>query len=201
MNLTTLARVTALIGVSALETENQALVEAFIASVSADMEKVMARGVEAKERTQVHYIGDDTKTIALPCYPVTSVVAVRVNTVPDWTDVDPLERNVDYTVNLEEGVITFLGELDFLRDATGFVAAKAAVQIQYVGGMAADTSTFIASFPDVAGQCDLQVRYLYQRRDNLGGNAKTNEGETAFKDSYDLLPSVRRVCEYHRRDY
>jgi hypothetical protein len=175
------------------------MLEAFIAEVSKEMSNRLMREVETDRRTERVRMPNDTRLIALPAYPLTSVTTLRNARVPVFTDLEPWTANEDYIVDEDIGQITILREPEFNFDPAGYPIGPTYFQVIYTGGMAANTDAFIEAFPDLAGACDEQVRYLYQRKDNLGGNSKTSNGETTFTKEYGLLPSVVARIEHHKR--
>lgn len=200
MNLTTLARVKARCGIAAGTTTQDDLLNDMIAEVSVQVSNLLRRETETKERTETLRMSGDTRKLLLPAYPVTSLSALRNASKPVFVGVDVWTVNEDFFLDPDIGEITVLADPEWILDDGGAPLAPTFFQATWIGGMGEDTDDFIANFPDIAGAVDEQVRYLYQRKDALGGNAETSNGRTTFMGAYDLLESVVKRVTYHTRE-
>lgn len=73
-------------------------------------------------------------------------------------------------------------------------------QVQYTGGWGTTTAELKVNYPDLAQACVTQVKYLADRRVSLGGDVQTTPGTgTSFGSQYNLLTSVKRTLERHRK--
>ncbi len=160
----------------------------------------MMRGVQSGRSTQVvpHYW--PLMVLTLKNAPVTSVQSLKFSTIQDFVSEQPLTAGTDYVVDFVAGTINLLFTPPYLRQAgTGRPVHPTYAQIIYTGGFAADTDTFITAYPDLAAACDWQVRYLWQRRDSMGGQQSTKDASTQFTKDYTWLPNVARLLHYYRR--
>lgn len=199
MNLTTKERVKALMNVSGTSTDTQ--IESLIGSVSVTMERYMGRTVQTVTRgvAKVKMTWGETM-VPLTAYPVTALTTVRNSPTPDFTGRPYLVAGTDFYLDESAGFLQILSEPEFrTHPETGRPIAPTWFEVAYTGGMAADTAAFIAAYADIAGACDLQVRYLIQRQDSLGSSAELGGSVASFEGAYNWLPSVKQVLDYHRR--
>jgi hypothetical protein len=199
VNLTTKERVKALMKEDSATRD--ALIDQLIAFVSADMEAWLRRDVQIEtRRTDIIPVEWGVVEIPLQAYPVTAITSVRNNSVNSFSGRPTWVINEDYIARLDIGTIQPLTEPEWLVDSTGRPKAPTWFEVQYSGGMAADTASFITNYPALAGACDMQVRYLSQRLAALGGNVQIGDSGTEFVKAYDWLPAVARALAYERRE-
>ena len=69
----------------------------------------------------------------------------------------------------------------------------------YTGGMAADTTAFVAAYPDIASAVDQQVAYFWHQRNTLGLSSVSGDAGNVSPGADSLLPSVKRTLDIYRR--
>lgn len=155
--------------------------------VSRRFEEYLARFTEVTSRTEYFDIPDGTRLLFLKGSPISSVTNV-------WNDntwsFDSEISSDRYTILGDDGMIGFDHEL---------TAGIRALKITYTGGMAADTDAFIAAFPDIAVAADMQVNYIFERRDELGASSQSIEGSSVSIAPVELLPEVMQILDPHQR--
>lgn len=73
-------------------------------------------------------------------------------------------------------------------------------RVTYTGGLGATTAAVVSAYPEIAGAVEYQIKYQLERRDSLGGGAKSATGaQSATLGEYGLLREVREVLDGHRR--
>lgn len=189
MQLTTLARVKAHIG-GFTTTASDDLLTSVIDSVSARFERYLWRTVAKQTYTEVLPARNAEKVFALSAVPITTVTTVKYETHPDYFASGTALDSKLWTYDANGGYLRLIMTTPY---KPGFV------QVAYVAGMATDTTDFIARFPDIAQQADVQVAYEYSRRNTPGGNATFGQGGTSHTGELDLLPTVTKALNMHRR--
>lgn len=189
MDLTTAASVNARRGRAA--TDDEALIGDLIAELSADVLAYLNRHTEAVSRTELYTLEYDQRNFRLRGFPVTSVAAVSMSTDIDFVAGEILAADA-YQVDLATGRIHLTG-----------IAAPyepTYIQVQYTGGMAADTASFRTAFPDIAGAVDAQVIELLKRSDSPGvTETRLRDGGVSYEGAVNLLPLLKRRLDQHRR--
>ena len=189
MNLTTLARVKAHLG-GITSTQYDAVLTGIIDDVSARFEKYMRRTVAKQAYTEVYELSRGNKLVSLRAAPVESVDAVAYSSHPSLLDDAGDLDSILYTSDDEAGFVRLMMETG---NRPGFV------RVEYTGGMATDVVDFVARYPDIARQADVQCAYEWGRRNTPGGNVTMGAGGTSFDSAMDLLPGVTRALDLHRR--
>lgn len=176
MDMTTLSRVRALRGIQATDTANDTVIEQIITSVSARASSRLRRHVEVASRIETYMGANGARVLLLRGVPVESIASLSVGDTA-------LEADT-YVLDQETGIVRFSA------------GVYRAVEIDYTGGMAADTADFVDRWPAIAGVIDSQVVYEFGRRAMPGGNVQTREGGATFAESgIDWLPIVRDVLD------
>ncbi len=193
--LTTLARVKTYLNKT--DSDDDAILTNIINHCSAQaMRKVMERPVELKARSEYFDVEPGQKTFRVQGNPVdlTKTITVRndISTPRDWTGdvVDP-----DYVmcppVDAEWGIITVEYPLS---------SGKQALKITYEGGMAADTSGIITSYPEIANAMDMQVGYMWRNKNLYGIQSEGIQGANfTFYRPIDWLSIVFDTLDHFRR--
>jgi hypothetical protein len=191
IDCTTETRVKAALNISG--TSEDAWIDDAIKATSQLIEQHLGRHVEDATYTEEYDVRDGRQEIvALNAYPVTSITSIK--NAPDWDFAGATAlTSTSYRVKDETGLIYFRTELDAGNDA---------LQIVYVGGMAANTAAIESSFPAIAMAADLQIAAMFRRRRspqgetiNAGrGGSISQEGPlTLIPAAINLLsPFVRR---------
>lgn len=202
MNLTTVELVKTMIAIPTDDTSNDTILDAMIASVSQRMEQLMNRKLEVDQRIEDQMVSSGQAEIALDAFPVfdDEDFIVTQSSTRNFTDADEWTIDEDYTFDATGGVVFLLRDPQFkIHPITGYPLAPAWFRITYTGGLASTTDEVMSDHAAIADACATQVRYMWQRKDSLGGNINTTQGGTSFTAAYDLLASVKKICEYHRR--
>ena len=166
--MTTAARVKALLELTT--SPHDALLGQLITMVSLAAETRLKRTVLESAQVKQFSIDYGQRTIWLPAYPVLAAPAATFKN--DYMRgfgagiaVIPV---ADYWLDLKTGKVTF--------DKHGMVWGDGVLQASWTGGMAPDTTNFIARFPQIAGAIEIQVADMFKRRDFLGVNAISSDG-------------------------
>lgn len=185
MDLTTAASVKSRL--SSLENVDSfdALLGAYVSQLSAAAVQILGRETQTAERTQVFRLARAQAIVSLPAYPVSAVTTVEIASLQneDWC-------SVDHWFDADSGTLELIREIT-LNDVR--------CRVTWTGGMAADTASFVAAFPDIAGAVADQVAFAFQRRDQLGLAAKGAGGASVQIAVQDWIPSARAILEHHRR--
>ena len=195
-DFTTLARVKSIINSSIADSSQDALLSSFISSVSVKFTKYLACHAVKAERTEVYEVKAGQRIISLDGFPIDdSSAAVSVKLAYADTDAAfeaaTALNDDEFVVNRPAGYIRMLVEQR--RD-------PAFARVTYTGGLAL-AGEIPDQYPDLAFACDLQVKYLLQRHDNLGGTVSSRAGvSTTYQSSeYGLLTEVRGILDSYRR--
>lgn len=206
MDLTTLERVKTATGISS--TDEDSRLSALISSTSATFEQRLGRYLEKTARTEVFSLPRNRHVLRLPGYPIDiededglplATFDIQAATRPVWDDVASLTRNVDYIVNTKTGVVSVLAKFEHERTLiSNRNLFPVYYRVQWKGGFAEDTDSFVTAYPDIASACEQQIAYFWSRRDSLGGNSKDRVSETMFTKDYGLLPHVVEVLNDYK---
>lgn len=208
IDCTTIARVKA--HLPGTDAGSDAVLALLISSVSARMEAECYRWFQSTERTEVYPLRQPARLITLKGSPVTATdsrgvslasFTVKASSSLSFSASPTLTRNTDYLLEQDRGVLRMLTDLDtFTGGLRTRPIAPAYVQVLYTGGLAADTTAFVAAYPDLAIACEMQVVHEFRRRTNAGaGDAQA--GDSSFTHSADLalLTTVREALRPYKR--
>lgn len=196
MLLTTLGRVRELLKFKATDVSADPLLSRLIVEASASIESYIERSVEKVARTQDFDVENGQKRLWLPAFPIASVASVY-NDVDRVFPVNSLIAASDYVVYMSEGKID-------LRNA--FVTGgPLALRITYTGGIATDVNDLVLQAPDLALATEMQVAYLFQRKNLFGatganmqgGSVSLDKAGTGLKDG--IIPEARGILDRYRR--
>ena len=135
--------------------------------------------------TETHELGRAEKVICLRAFPVTSITTITYASTPNSTDATALEVDTDFYLDASAGLVRLLFKPT--QHDPGYV------DVEYVGGMAADADAFVLAFPAIASAVDQQVIHEFNRRVNPGGEAKTKDSATKYTGELSMLKGVREV--------
>lgn len=193
IDLTTSARVKAALSIDASDTSQDTWIDAAITSVSQRIEMFIDREVETATRTEEYDVSDGRQeTIFLRTYPVTSITSIKNDPSWDFAAATALDSEL-YRLDGDNGEVHFRTEL---------AAGPKAVQIVYVGGLAADTAAFIAAYPAITGAADIQIAAMFRRRSSPQGEtiiAGRGAGQLKHEAPLKLIPEVRETLIPFRR--
>ena len=195
MDLTTTARVRLYKGWSS-ESVRNTWIDTEIAAISSRVETELRRKVLSEAQSEVFTVDDsmwpDGQLFRLKAFPVTD------GSITVYSDLDrafgsgTVVSASDYYADLNIGTV-------FVEDFHLDVGYKT-LKIAYTGGMAADTTAFVAAFPELAGAVDLQVAYNYESRNRLGINSVTGpDGSLTIMEPMGLLPALTAAISKFRR--
>lgn len=163
-----------------------ASVEARIKSVSANAERYMARKAQTGSYTEKFspQLGSGTRFVQLSAYPVSSVSEVKV--------FDSAITSDDYTLDAENGILYFNAPI--MRN---FIAWHNAISVSYIGGMAADTASFVDAFPDISTEVCIQTAFELARQKTISEKSTANGPVSTTHNPYGMLDSLREVLDRH----
>lgn len=190
LDLTTVARVK--IVDSSYDSANiDAKIQLYITSVSAKVQKFLDRTMTIGTYTEYFNPTSAVATFPVKAFPVTSITGVW-NTLYEGES-SPAEINSD--------------DIQYLNNQWGYVSINdnwissgfGRIKITYTGGMAADTSSFISSYPDIEQEVIHQVLFDMAKSQNLlDKSISIDQQETQRYDS-DLIPSMKRILRHYKR--
>lgn len=200
MNLSTVDRVLAVLSATGdagtkHSDARRAEIAAVLATVSGAVERYLDRGVVQTSRTEYHDVEPGRTIFRLGAWPVASVTGVYFDPDQSWGSTTALDATDYYSP---------------VYDAAGLLRMKSvlshrevyprSLKVVYTGGMATDTASFVAAYPDIAGAVDTQVSHEWQRRNALGvSSVNYPDGTTASLSFERWIPSVKQVLDYYRR--
>lgn len=202
IDLVTLARVKARLGVESSDTSNDAVLSQYITAVSRQVERYLDRHTEQAARTEVYELPPNRNVLLLRGVPVDTdeSFTLKFSTYRSFMSSTSLASNDDYVIDASNGMVRLYINYTGYRDrVTGSLIHPAHAQVAYTGGMAADTATFATDYPDIAQAVEDQVRYIWQRQDSQGGSRTLHESSSTYTGEYGLLKDVRATLEHHRR--
>lgn len=191
--LTTVARVKARAG-GTWSSSNDAELTALIDELSAAAAQHLRRHTQSAARVETITLRRARSVLTLQGYPISSVTAVRLashsSEMATNADLDASEWDIESA------------DAGLLRLATTLPTNPTLVRVSYTGGMAADTTAFIAGYPDIAGAIDKQVVHEWNRR-STPGSAVTRfaGGESQQQPEVAWLESVERTLNAYRRNF
>lgn len=193
VRLTTTAKVQELLQLPALNAQQAALLESFIAGVSAAFARELDRAIETAER--VEYLDGDPENCwySLRAFPVSEVASVEVDATGKW---DGDETTLDEALwrallDPEEHLLYVEG---------GVPCGPRTLRVTYTGGLGETTAAVMAAFPDLAMAATLEVANLHQRRTTLSIQAIGTVGaDNQLLISLAKLPLTREILARMRR--
>ena len=163
-----------------------------IKDVSAEIEMFLNRSTaivtNAVEYFDVPQYG---AKLFLRAYPITSVTTLW-NTTDRTYDSTTVVDSDNYYVDKQHGAITV--------DKQYLLMGAGAVKIQYTGGMASTTATFLRDYRGLASAIATEVMYRFQRNAEIGLIAASGGGSNiTLQTRTQFHPSVETVLQEHRR--
>ncbi len=191
MDLTTSAAVEALIDYGPAATSLDTVIPQLITSVSGRVATAVARHVETVERTEDVQLYAGERVAQLRGVPISSVSEVLASTDGTFSG-DALVEGEDYRVEKATGIVRLLNPNPYLSQE---------IRVTYTGGMAADTASFVAAYPGLAGAVAMQVANELKRRTNPGGSTTFQGGGMTFDGSLRNLKQLDEEIDAHRLAY
>lgn len=175
-----------------------ALLAQLIPAVSLQVEKYLGfsrpGGALTAERTETHDVHPGDGLIWLRSWPVDLEEDFEVKNAfdRDFAAAEVIDAEL-YHVDAEVGRLAF--------DRYGLIPGPGALQVVYTAGFGADADDVVELYPDVATAVDLQVAFLYKRKDTLGLSSFSAEGgSVSFLNPEGLLPQARALLDGFRRE-
>ena len=185
--MTTLARVAARRDLQG--TADDALLSEFIAAVSQTTEERVSRHAQAAARTEVFRVDRFKRMLTLPGRPISTVTSIKVNYIPVFDTVTAADPSA-YDILSDQGQVRLNWSLNY---------SPSYVEVVYTGGMAADTTSFIAAYPEVADAVDVEVVNRWNRRKSPGGETTTLGSATVSRTSaYGLHSHLRDAIRRYK---
>ncbi len=194
VDLTTLARVKAIIVLSVADTDLDARISTAITDVSARIGRYLGFHTLTATRTEVYEVRKHARFMRLDAKNLSAVTAIKENpSIPTaWSTVGAMGTST-YVVNKAGGWIRFLVQRN---NDPGYV------EVAYTGGFGAAATNVITDFPELASACEIQVKYFIDRLNSLGGDITTGDGgSTNFNNPYGLHREVIAILGLHKRGY
>jgi len=191
MLITTKDNIKALLG-SNSSTNDDLLLEAFALSVSAAVEKYIARGVETTERTEYHDVEAGQSYFLLKAYPVDTAESIAVYNDSGRT----------FGTALGSSNYTVLGDLGGLSiDGYSLIDGPRVLKVVYTGGLAATQEALEAAYPDIEMAARIQGAAWFERRKSLSTASVSVAGSSvSVGGELDFLPQVKSLLVQYRRD-
>lgn len=190
--LTTLTRVKNILLLGGGDTQWNTLLQQFIDAVSRDGQILMDRHVKQEAMVEQQDVEPGQCIFYVTAYPILASPALELRNdsardFPTSSIIDP----TDYFLDKERGIV----KVDGKYLAWGPGAAK----LTYTGGMSDTDVNFAAAFPHIANAVDLQVAYLFKRREQMGITGYSIEGGSVSLSPIDWLPAVKATLLSERR--
>lgn len=182
LQLTTLADVKTLMGQDAPGATLDSVLTTMVQAVSAAVEKSLNRLLLKTARTEKYSPKPYATTVRLRALPVdASPFEFKEAPDRDFAAATAVLAE-DFYLDLEAGVV----HLDI--ELTG---GPGTVQVISTGGLAADTATLKASYPDIWQAATFWVKELYENRNQLGRSGQSVAGgSVSWQDGLGEIPDV-----------
>jgi hypothetical protein len=191
MDLCSLESVKRLVGKT--KDDDDLLLVQIIRDVSSEVETYLDRTITipTSDIVEIHDIRKGEFKFYVSAYPITSVTDVR-NDYDRTFAAATVITDTNYDVKNANGVITI--DREILSLGTGVL------QINYKGGMAANSSDFQSSFRDIVSACTVECSYRFQRRNHVGLIAATvGGGSVTLLQKTQFLATTIEVLDRHLR--
>lgn len=162
MDLTTVADVKEYLESQSDDSRVEALIQAFITGLSAEVEQYLDRELVAGTYTEYHDVAYNQFQLFLRAYPVTSITGIWNDTSRVFAASSAVSADT-YKLYEDRGKLYF--------DGIALYPGPGVVKIVYAGGMAADSAAFIAAYPAIAHACAAEVAARFQRKNQQGAAA------------------------------
>lgn len=196
MDLTTAARVKAHLELTT--SVGDTLIGQLIPAVSSAVERYLgfsrAGGAQKADRTETYDVYEGDRVIWLRSFPVDLAddFAVKNAIDRDFAAAEVLDEEL-YSVDATLGRIVF--------DRWGLLPGPNVLQVVYNAGLGAAAANVVTDYPDVATAVDMQVAFLYKRKDTLGMSSFSAEGgSVSFLNPDGLIPQVKMLLDPLRRE-
>jgi len=180
-----------------MSAQQDPFIKNLITAVSKQAEEFMDRFAEETARTEFFDVEFHRQQVFfVKGYPISAVASVKYDFARGFgSGVSAID-----TTNYNDAQFKLTGRL--VVDKIALPRGVGALQVIYTGGMGTDTANFIVNFPDVSNAVDLQVAFIYQRRNQFSLSSTSQEGGSVSftpPPSMNLLPGVRMVLTQVKR--
>ena len=178
VDLTTVARLRMFGGIKGTDPDTDTLLAEMITYVSAKLEQYCSRGFKSEPAQEKRRL----RGTLVPVFrdPVTAISSVRASTTGRAANLAILPSS-QYEIATNGGGVNVWD-----------LPSGSLVEINYTGGLAADTADIIASHPVLEGACKLQTLNLWQRHKSPDKTGLTIiSGETRWEAQYKMLEDVK----------
>lgn len=195
VDLTTLARVRAIIPQSITDTSADTAISTAITDISARIGRYLGfHLLDATRTDEVYELRKHAKVLRLDAKAISALTSIKESSrIPDgddWSTVGAMGTST-YVVNKAGGWIRFLTSRP---NDPGYLA------ISYTAGFGTNAAAVIADFPELASACEIQVKYFMERLSSIGGDIQTGDGGgTNFNNAYGLHREVIAILGLHKR--
>lgn len=198
-DFTTLASVKLMLDIEPNDCDRDELITKLISDVSARFVRYLGLHAVKAQRTEQYELAQAKKLLSLDAKSIDtgSTFTIKLgNSATDFTTAGEVDSTM-YTVNAVGGWVRL--RIDTPSDPN-------IVEVTYTGGLGTSTADLMTNFPELSSAAELQVKYLLNRRDSLGGNitvhgtsAGFGGGGTTYTGEYGLMGEVMSVLDMHRR--
>lgn len=200
IDCTTLARVKQLMGWTDSDAARDTIVDNTIDAVSRRIEQYIGSPLASGTRTEEYDLRPRQAVTFLKAVPVTSIATIKVASDWDFNSITPMSES-DYHINLETGELWFVRSPAETRTDGLWPNFPLGMQVVYIAGYAADTTTLVTNYPSIGLAADLWVAEIYRRKTEVMGQTK-RIGDSSFtrtdelrmpKDVAEALSGYRRI--------
>lgn len=185
LSLCTLAQVKVLLGLDS--TSSDAVLTELIGLVSSRAERYCSREFLSGTYTERLDVDAGQQIFRVQRPPIASVTSLHID--PSWVFGDgTLQDASNYTVQDDCVFLSFLPS-----------EGLKAMQIVYVGGLAADTASLVTSHTGLTQAIARQVVFTHRRDANMPNVSVSAEGGSSTLKDYKWLPDVKDVLNKYRR--
>lgn len=188
IDVTTLTRVKAFLQLGS-ETMYDAFLTSSIQSVSQRFQRYMNRFLTQTARVEYFDVASNQAVFLPKALPVISVTDVR-NDSDRVFGTDTIVSANEYSV--------LDSELMFV-DGISLSPGYKTLRLDYVGGMAPNTTDFVTAFADIAEAADKQVAFIHKRRKTIENESLSTDQGNVGLGAWDLLPDVKETLDFYKR--
>lgn len=190
IDITRASSVKVFLEIASADTQYDAWITQAIKSVSKRFEAYLGRGISRISRTEYMDVAPGQMAFKFSSWPVTVVDSVRNDSLSDFGSGTEIDVNLR-TIFGGEGFM-------FMKNIVP-QSGPVAMRVTYTGGMAADTTSFMAAYPDISEAADMQVGFLDKRRRSIETSSASSGGATVDFTDVELLPEVKDRLDRYRR--
>lgn len=193
MELTTIAEVKhVLTGYGETDVSDDTVLAKLITVVSKEAEVYLGRSTLTTSYTEYFNVERGEHTFPLKAYPVTSITSVKNDPLDwAWASTSALSTT-SYTCDLDSGRL-------YIIENT-LISGFRGLQVIYTGGMAATTTAFVASYPDLSNAIARQVAYYFKTSKHVGTQGvNLQSGGVSFLGDVKWLRSTQDVLDQYKK--